>query len=184
MYIKKKVKDKISNDLYHDFHLGKWSYDAETIDKFVIINHKKYAYEFNGKIKVRSAGIPDEAFDKTVSFESFVENQFSVGVKVKNTSSILNKQGVISIYDKMTELKQGGTYIDYAYNPERDIEVQNMIDEISNQWDGNQEQGLYIESVFGDFSFDELYPVTHDEQDRSLQYYMLEQNHVKQIINS
>ena len=84
----------------------------------------------------------------------------------------------------MTELKQGGKYIDYAYNPERDIEVQNMIDEISNQWDGNQEQGLYIESVYGDFSFDELYPVTHDEQDRSLQYYMLEQNHVKQFINS
>ena len=184
MYIKKKVKDKISNELYHDFHLGKWSYDAETIDKFVIINHKKYAYEFEGKIKVRSAGIPDEAFDKTVTFEQFVEKQFSVGVKVKNTSSILNKQGVVSIYEKMTELKQGGTYIDYAYNPERDIEVQNMIDEISNQWDGNQEQGLYIESVYGDFSFDELYPVTHDEQDRSLQYYMIEQNHVKEFINS
>src|SRR5699024_7582819 len=50
------------------------------------------------KIFVKAGGVPNEAFNRELDFETFIKTQFLDGVEIKNTKSIYNEQGTISIY--------------------------------------------------------------------------------------
>src|SRR5699024_7329405 len=136
LYFNKKVQKKFREDLFHNHHLGKWSIEQNDINKFLVVNHKKYAYEYydekEGKyiIDIKCGGIPLNSFDRNMSFEKFVETQFSDGVDIKNTKSIYNKQGVISIYESSTTLQVGKGYRVFAYDPVFDEMKEKMFEEI------------------------------------------------------
>lgn len=164
LYLNKKIQHKISADLFHPTHLGKWGYDSEQIDKFIVINHKKYAYEHYCKKKkkvriiVKAGGIPQKAFDTNMSFEKFVETQFTDGVNIKNTKSIFNKQGTISIYDSHTKLQTGNGYRLFAHDELIESMKKQMLEDIKLNGDGSVPDMLYIESNIGTFSMSDLYP--------------------------
>src|SRR5699024_2505010 len=98
LYFKSKVRNRIPDDFFHPFHLGKWDLENEHIDKFYVLNHKKYCYEVNGKINVRSGGVPHSSFNTDMDFETFVDTQFSDGVQLNTLKSIYNNDETISIY--------------------------------------------------------------------------------------
>lgn len=175
LYIKKYIENRIDKSLFHNHHLGKWSYDNEEIEKFCVLNHKKYAYYgYNKKTKkkeitIKSGGIPVDSFNTNMTFEKFIETQFSDGVKIKNQKSIYNKQGTISIYDSTTELKEGGGYRVFSFDPFHEELKEKMFEEIRNSGDGSTPDLLYIESNLGNFSMSEVFPVEHEtEEKRSL----------------
>lgn len=185
LYMKKKCEYKIDKGLFDKRALGSYSYDAHLITKFYVLNHKKYCYEKEGKIIVRCGGIPLDSFNKNMSFENFVKSQFSVGRRIKNTRSIYNKQGTISIYETFTELKQGFKYRMYA--DEKDyIKIQSMLEKIKESLKDNiDDKGniLYIESNLGTFSLSELFYKKHEfDKKFTLEHLKLDQEFMKDRI--
>lgn len=187
LYLKKKIEDKLDHSLFDDRALGAYSYDEDLITKFCVINHKKYAFVYNDEIHVRSAGIPNGAFNLDVPFEEFVRTQFRSGITIKNTKSIYNRQGVISIYESQTELKKGRKYRLFMDNPALENGVNQMLKDIKATIDDNDgaDDVLYIESGLGSFSMSELNPVKNSVADKlPLIYYLSAQEDVKNRLQS
>jgi hypothetical protein len=161
LYLKKEAFYKIDPCIYHKLNLGKWDIENEEIDKFYVLNHKKYIYELNGKIKIRCGGIVLSNFDTNMTFEKFINTQFSHNVTVKNTHSILNNYGTITIYENDTVLKLGSEYYDYySFENERKFEiVKDLVKEELNKVE-NTESGelLYAETIFGSISKSDYLP--------------------------
>lgn len=185
LYLKRKIYHKIPENIYHDWHLGKWGVDADLIDNFIVLNHKKYAYETKGKIKIRSAGIRLDAFNLDMSFEQFVETQFHVGAEIISTKSIFNKQEVISIYESTTKLQKGVEYPTESFDPIFDIKKEIMFKQIRETVNGNQENdALYIESEIGAYSIADIYPYKHNLKNTNTLYYlMVSQKEILSLIN-
>ena len=188
LYLHKEVQHKLDKDLFHDFHLGKWSFDNECIDKFIVLNHKKYAYEsYNEKlgkstIEVKCGGVPNSSFDRDMSFEDFVKTQFDDGVKITNLKSIYNKQGTISIYNSNTDLQIGGGYRIFAYDEVTDRLKERLIQEVQNQSNGDVPDMLYIESTIGNFSMADMYPHKHETENvKGLDSLKIVENNIKSI---
>lgn len=168
LYFNKKIESKLSPELFHDHHLGKWSMDDDNIEKFIVINHKKYAYQTIGRkgknkgkrvIEVKAGGVPNDAFKtEGISFEKFVEEQFTDNVDIKNIKSIFNKQGTISIYNSTTTLKIGNGYRMFSNDEHHENIKQMMFEDIRNSNDGSVDDLLYIESNLGNFSLQDVYP--------------------------
>lgn len=184
LYLNKKVENKLSSNLFHKNHLGKWTMDHNNIKKFTVLNHKKYAYLVYDEKKqkdiivVKSGGIPNDTFNFKVSFETFVKDQFSDNVQIVNQKSIYNKQGTISIYKGKTDLKKGSGYRVFSYDERLDNLKNEMMEEIRNSGDGSIPDLLYIESNLGSFSMSELFPHEHDIENKKSLYFlkMLEYN--------
>lgn len=189
LYLKKIVDDKIPSTIYHDYHLGKWSKDHDNIEKFYVLNHKKYCYQaYNKKkkkttIEVMSAGIPKESFNLDMSFENFIKTQFSDGVIVKNQKSIYNKQGTISIYNTETRLEVGKGYRLLAYD-ELIEEIENeMIEQIKNGGDEIDDDLIYIESNIGTYSVNDVFKYSHEKENKnSLFFLKLFESTIKNMI--
>lgn len=167
LYLYKAIKHLIPDSFFHPYHLGSWDIENETISKMYVLNHKKYAYETIGKdgkpkIVVRCGGVPQDAFNKQVSFETFIEEQFSPGVTVHNLKSIYNNGGTISLYPSETVLDLGKRYRVYAYNPKFDDLKEEMFQEIRDNTKNDEADAMYIESNLGTFSMADVYPVKHE----------------------
>lgn len=184
LYLKKKVVDKIPKDIFDPNNLGFWDVQNEQIDYFYTLNHKKYCYQENGKIIVKSGGVPQDTFDTNMDFKDFIKTQFSHGKVLKSTRSIYNSQGTISIYDGYIHLEQGFDYPLESYNPLRDYKIFIMKEEIKKQIQGDEDDALYIESNFGTFSISELFHVEHNPNEQNIKFYKLKENYLKELIIS
>lgn len=182
LYLRKKAMQKIPNSLLHDYHLGAWGVDDDNIKKMIVLNHKKYAYESNNRIHVRSAGIPNNSFNFNQSFESFVKNEFHDGAFIHNTKSILNEQGTISIYESTTNIEIGNQYKTKTNELSTFLGIANIKKEILEKGI-NLDDALYIESDIGTFSISELFPKEESTDGKSLNYLMRMQQQLKQFIN-
>lgn len=187
LYLNKKSEEKISKDFFHPTHLGKWGMDEENIEKFIVLNHKKYAYyalnKKTGKkeITIKAGGIPNNSFKTNMTFEEFVKTQFSHNTEIENLKSIFNKQGTISIYKSKTKLKVGEGYRLFAYDPFIDAMRDEMLEEIRNTDNGESEDLLYIESNLGTMSMSDVYPhVNETENKRGLFFLKLFEDDIKQ----
>lgn len=172
LYFHKIIESKLSKDLFHNHHLGKWSMEHDHIKKFSVLNHKKYAYMYyshkdkKDKIIIRAGGIPNDSFDTNMSFKKFIETQFSDGATIPNQKSIYNKQGTISIYDSETTLKVGQGYRLFAHDEMYNKMYENMINEIKNSGDGSIPDLLYIESNLGSFSMSDIFSHEYDVKNK------------------
>src|SRR5699024_2778001 len=182
----KYIKHKLYKNLLYKFHLVKWNYDNDNIDKFFVFNHKKYAYEYwcdkqkKFVIDVKCGGIPNDSFNTDMTFEKFIETQFSDGKIITNTKSIYNKQETISIYESTTDLQKGTGYRIFSYDERIDDLKEKMFKEIEEKYNGDMDDMLYIESSIGTFSMSEVYPHNHETDDKkTLDYLKMTENNIK-----
>lgn len=193
LYFKSKIRHKLPTELFDANNLGKWDIQDDLIEKFYVLNHKKYAYEWWSdkeiphkgikkglNITVKSGGIPHESFDRNMSFEKFIETQFSEGVELQTQKAIFNEQGVISIYPATTKLDMGKGYPIFAYDEEYENKKKLLFEKIKEETGGNTDDIMYIESNLGTFSFSELYPMTHEvRQKKPLIYLEMEEDMIR-----
>lgn len=186
LYFKKAIQHKLPDDLFTEFSLGTWDLEHENLTKFYVLNHKKYAYQTEeGEIKVKAGGIPNESFDRDMSFEKFIETQFSDGVEIKTTKSIYNEQKTISIYPSITKLEVGKGYRIHASGNYYDTMKEKIFEEIREEEDQFTSDVLYIESVIGTFSLSDIYPFTHEIKNKEpLVFLELKHEQIKKIINT
>ena len=177
LYLKQEVRHLIPDSFFHDMNLGRWSLDYEEITNMYVLNHKKYAFEYFDektqklKIKVKSGGIPTNSFNTDMSFEKFIETEFSEGIEVKNLKSIYNSGGTITLYDSITKLDKGGNYRNRTFNPRFDEMKKQLFDEIRNDTIYDEDDVMYIESNLGTFSMAELHEKKHKlDNKRPLDY--------------
>ena len=186
LYFKKSVQHKMKDELFTEFELGTWDLEHDNLSKFYVLNHKKYAYvDEEGEIKVKAGGIPNDSFNRDMSFEKFIETQFSDGVKIETTKSIYNDDETISIYPSVTKLEVGKGYRIHANGKFYDTMKAKMFEQIRQQEDSFTSDVLYIESFLGTFSLSDIYPFTHEvKQKEPLVYLEIKQDQIKEIINN
>lgn len=156
LYLDKKAFKFLPKELFHKMNLGKWDIENERIDKLYILNHKKYCYQVDNKIKIHAGGVRLNSFKLDVPFEKFIEHQFSDGVQIKSTKSILNQFMTIGIYESFIDLKQGGEYPLY-----HTTEKEKILDDVkSNLSMGllDEQDLMYIETELGIISARDLIP--------------------------
>lgn len=186
LYLSEEIYHKIPQEILDPISLGKWDIEHRHLENFYILNHKKYCFEENitktitnkkrhltkkfKKISVRCGGVPLDTFQfytkeenkiKRINFDDFVKHQFSQGVQLQNTKSILNSQGTISIYPSTTDLQQGKSYL--SYFSEEQMEAKNkIIKKIQDDLGGDIDNDyIYFESEVGTLSQSDIFPVTN-----------------------
>lgn len=186
LYLDKKALQYMPKDMFHKMNLGKWDIENEHIEKFYILNHKKYAYVSNGKIKFRCGGVRKSNFNIDVSFEDFIKYQFSDGVKIPNTRSIRNEWNTISIYEGTTLLEHGKDYPD-NYSKENEEFKKSIIESIHQSFINEAEQDtssqlLYVETEYGTISTRDFIP-ERAQGDYDLYYFMKDSKLFKNLLN-
>ena len=166
LYLKQNIRHKLDDDIFHDKHLGKWDIENDYITYFYVLNHKKYCYEVNGKIKVRSGGVPHSSFNTNMDFNKFIETQFSDGVEIKTLKSIYNNDETISIYPSITRLEVGKGYRIKTNSQWYEKEKNQIFSEIKEHIDEFTNDVLYIESTIGTFSINDIFPITHEVKNK------------------
>ena len=183
LYLKKEIQHKIKDEIFDPYHLGKWDLEHDHLTHFYILNHKKYCFMEDNEIMVKAGGVPNEAFNRELDFETFIKTQFSDGVEIKNTKSIYNEQGTISIYPSKTILEVGKGYRIHANSILYNQIKKQMIKDLKTKLDDFTSDILYIESVIGTFSLSDLFPVTHDvEKKQDLKYLKVYEDQIKNLI--
>jgi len=159
LYLKSKIKHKINHDLFDPIALGKWDIENHFIKKMYVLNHKKYAYQKeDDTIKIASAGIPLDAFNKNQTFDNFIKNDFHHKAIVYNNKSIYNEQKTISIYPSKTYIEKGTPY-DFYFTKSLEDRKEDVLKQARQEYDDvNDDDILYIESEVGAFSFSDLFP--------------------------
>ena len=186
LYLDKKALQYMPKNMFHKMNLGKWDIENEHIEKFYILNHKKYAHVSNGKIKFRCGGVRKSNFNTDVSFEDFIEHQFSDGVKIANTRSIRNEWNTISIYEGSTLLEHGKDYPEY-YSKENEELKKSIIESIHQTFIKEAEQDtssqlLYVETEHGTISTRDFIP-ERPQGDYDLYYFMQDSKLFKELLN-
>lgn len=168
LYLKSDIKHKISDEIFDPIKLGKWDIENDLIRKMYVLNHKKYTYlSEDYKIKVRSAGIPTNAFNTNMTFDEFIEKEFYEGATVSNNKSIYNEQGTISIYPSKTHIDKGENY-PTKYTPKLTEQRKQVINEAKKGFDFSKwDDVIYIETSVGSFSISDLYPVNYPIEKKS-----------------
>lgn len=184
LYLKKAVYNHIPDSFYDPISLGKWDVEHETIDKMLVLNHKKYTYLANDKITVKCGGIDLRAFDTDMPFEEFISTQFHHGATIKNTKSIFNKQQTISIYESETVIERGSTYPTH-FSQFIETAREKLLDRIREETDGILDDAMYIESEIGTFSQADLFPVKNQtEGKQSLKMLKIKNARMKNLLES
>lgn len=168
------LKD-IRKSLLDDYNLGAFSIDSKEISKFYILNHKKYAYMDNGKIKVKCGGIPLDSFiTEMTDFNLFIYGQFYSGKAVKTKHHILTEQGTMVIYDTITNLDKGCENVKELYNEKDKENLKSIFNQVRNldtftkneiEYQDGLDGALYIESPYGAYSIDDV--LYHTEKKRT-----------------
>ena len=184
LYFKQRVKRKLPDELFTEFSLGTWGIELNNCPYFYVLNHKKYCYvDEQGKIQVRSGGIPHDSFNRDMSFKEFVDTQFSDGVEIETKKSIYNNEETISIYPSITKLEIGSGYRVHSSGQLYDMMKDKIFNEVKQNVDDTSDV-LYLETVIGTFSLSELYPYTHEvKQKEPLIFLQLRQEQIKNIID-
>ena len=166
LYIKYAYFDKLPSELFDSIRLGAWDIENKNISSFYVLNHKKYAYytEDEQKIKIRSGGIRHSTFNTDMSFDEFVKTQFHDGAYVENTRSLMNEQGVITIYEAKTKLEKGGLYSS-VFSGFMDNARADLMSEIKKDIMNGLEDFMYIESDLGSFSQREIFETKENTKD-------------------
>ena len=184
LYFKQRVKRKLPDELFTEFSLGTWGIELDNCPNFYVLNHKKYCYvDEQGKIQVRSGGVPHDSFNRDMSFKEFVDTQFSDGVEIETKKSIYNNEETISIYPSITKLEIGSGYRVHSSGQLYDMMKDKIFNEVKQNVDDTSDM-LYLETVIGTFSLSELYPYTHEvKQKEPLIFLQLRQEQIKNIID-
>lgn len=185
LYIKKKVQHKLPQSLFHEFYLGKWTLEHENMTKFYVLNHKKYAYvDEKGKINVRSGGISHKSFNLEMSFEDFINTQFSDGAVVDTLKSIYTKNETIAIYPSKTKLEMGKGYRLKSAGKKFDKMKEDMFNEIRKLGDTMTSDVLYIESTLGVFSLSDIYPFENEvKKKHPLIFLEMKQDLIRELLS-
>lgn len=185
LYMKKEIQHNIPQHLFSDFALGKWGLDYDTLENFYVLNHKKYAFtDEDGNIKIRAGGIPNDSFNTDMSFDQFIDTQFSHGSAVPTLKSIYNDEETISIYPSITRLEVGKGYRIHANGELYDLLKAQIIEEVRASVDEFTSDVLYVESVIGTFSMADFFPFEHSIKNKhDLVFLELAQEQIKEIIN-
>ena len=164
IFINKKIFNKIPSSFLDPHHLGSWDIDEDNISKMYILNHKKYAFLTDDKITVKCAGVPHDSFDLSVTFEKFIEGQFSDGVELPTVRSIFNEMETVTIYNSKTKLELGKKYATKTYNRYDDILLKQIFAEVREHLkeDGISDGAMYLETPLGSFSITEVFEPDHD----------------------
>lgn len=184
LYFKQRVKRKLPDELFTEFSLGTWGIELDNCPYFYVLNHKKYCYvDEQGKIQVRSGGVPHDSFNRDMTFKEFVQTQFSDGVEIETKKSIYNNEETISIYPSITKLEIGSGYRVHSSGQLYDMMKDKIFNEVKENVDDTSDV-LYLETVIGTFSLSELYPYTHEvKQKEPLIFLQLRQEQIKNIID-
>ena len=166
LYIKYAYFDNFPSELFDPIRLGAWDIENKNISSFYVLNHKKYAYytEDEQKIKIRSGGIRHSTFNTDMSFDEFIKTQFHDGAYVENTRSLMNEQGVITIYEAKTKLEKGGLYSS-VFSGFMDNARADLMSEIKKDIMNGLEDFMYIESDLGSFSQREIFETKETTKD-------------------
>lgn len=158
LYLLRKIMHKMPKEMFDPIKLGAWDIENDYISSFYVLNHKKYAYytEDSKKIKIRSGGIRHASFNTDMPFDTFIKTQFHDGATVQNTRSIMNAQGVISIYEAETKLDKGGQYPS-MFSQVIDKQRKELKERIKAELEEQLDDYMYIESELGSFSSRDLY---------------------------
>ena len=185
LYFKTKVKHKLPESLFTEFALGTWDMEHDYLPKFYVLNHKKYAYvNEKNEIKVKAGGVPNESFNTDMSFETFIETQFSDGVELHTTKSIYNNQKTISIYPSKTKLEVGKGYRIHTSGKFYEDMKDKMFEQIREEADEFTSDVLYIESFLGTFSLSDVFPFKHEViKKEPLIFLEIKQGKIREIIN-
>lgn len=167
LYIDGKIDKYIDKSMVNPLNLGAWD-NEHVMDKFFILNHKKYAYhdikEGNG---FRAGGVPEKNFNTNMPFDEFIATQFSAGVHIKATRSYLTKMETVAIYDADMELDKGGKYRDQMSELDADM-VGILFDKIRHDEKSQEsDDALYIETPVGSFGLNDIHQTTHDTENSS-----------------
>ena len=185
LYFKQEVKHKMPDSLFDDYALGKWDLEHDNLEYFYVLNHKKYAYQDNGKIEVKAGGIPNNSFNYELDFDTFIETQFSDGVTIQTTKSIFTKQEQIAIYPSITKLEVGKGYRIYSNSDYYDTVKDHIFKEVKKNIHEFDDDVLYIESEIGTFSLADVTPYENTtKQKEPLVFLEIKQENIKEIINS
>lgn len=150
LYLKLSAFKEIPKSIYHKMNLGFWDIEHPHIKKFFVLNHKKYCYlDEKQKIQIRSAGVTEESFNRDCDFETFIDRQFSNGVKVPSKRSILNKDLTISIYESETEFKEGDVYPLYYFT---NVDYKDIEKQVTNHDFDESNVLLFMDSPLGAFT--------------------------------
>lgn len=185
LYMKKKILHKLPSDLFDPLKLGSWGFDDKNISSIYVLNHKKYCYKNSeGKIVVKSAGIPLNSYNKDMDFKKFIKTQFKPGTRVKNTRSILNNQGTVSIYTAYTTIELGSKYPTKAYDEKKELEKIFILYDIKKTINNLDDLGdlLYIETPYGALSFTDVYKKEQPSAKPGLDFFKIKENHLKPYI--
>lgn len=178
LYMDARIDDKIDKHLFNNYNLGYFKKE-HTIDKMYILNHKKYAFVDSGKINIRSGGVNQSQFNLDQPFEQFIETQFSAGVTVPSTKSVLTNLGTLAIYNSSIKLDVGNAYPTKMYREQVDI-LNNIADNARNDIIDSSEDAIFIETPFGVLSVSE---VLRAQQDSNIQLSVHDLVNQFQLIN-
>ncbi|QBZ69060.1 DNA polymerase [Enterococcus phage vB_EfaP_Ef7.3] len=182
LYMIKECFNKLPKEMFHPANLGSWDVEHETIEKFYVLNHKKYAYYAENEIQFRCGGVPLDSFDNNMSFEKFIETQFSKGAKVANKRGIYTHEGTVVIYDSVTELDVGNTYPEF-YLPEDEKEFIKMIDLAREELkDEDDSDILYLESDLGTLAIKDLWQYEYEETSKDIWDLVVDSREINQIL--
>lgn len=166
IFIHEKLFSKIPKEMIDPHNLGAWSIDEDNIINLHILNHKKYAYQRStGEIIIKCAGVPSNSFNsKGLSFDEFIEDQFTKGVKIKTLRSIFNASETITIYNSQTELHTGTDYPNRSYNKYFIRDLENIFKEVRETHvnDAILDDAIYLETYLGSFGIQDVFNPTHE----------------------
>ena len=185
LYMDNEAKKYMPTEMFDKLNLGKWDMENDLIDEFYILNHKKYCYNVDNHIKIRSGGVRKSSFNTNVSFKSFVKNQFSEGCKIQNLRSIRNEWNTISIYPAFTNLEMGKNYQD-EYNLQFEKEREEIIktihdDFIKEEGQHLEDELLYIETEYGTISATDFIPDKKNDG-IDMTYFLSETQRFKKLV--
>lgn len=179
LYLKEKYKDKIvSNTKISEDNLSHWDIENPHIDRFLVINHKKYLYEKSKTVYIRAGGIPSETakhIAEVETLESFYKKYIEDKKPIKALNSLLTKEMTITIYENETIIKEGGEYLD-NYQPELVDELKKTYETLKNTSgdENNPDDAIYIEGGLFSTSFNQLVEMFEEVEKNKY-------NHVKLI---
>lgn len=166
LYLKLEALQYISEDEFcHPHNIGKWSFDARHIKNMLVVNHKKYVYEYEKGIKVKAGGLNKKSIDRIIkeekTFENLRKHYFNGNGKIDATRSVLTDQGKIHIYNGSTDIK----YLKCDYPTEfnmlnliaRDILKHKVaLEDLDLEDVTPEDDSLYIETLVGDITQSEI----------------------------
>lgn len=183
LYIDDRAIDKVDEKFINDYNLGAFKKEHR-IQKMYLLNHKKYAFETNGKIIIHAGGVPLDSFDLDMPFEKFINTQFHAGVAVKSKRNYRTNVGTIAIYDATINLDSGHPYPEIMNKNSLKI-VKIAMETIVEHADENIEEPediLYIESPFGSYSIDEIVPKAHNNSNRNINFLIISEKMINEQI--